>query len=262
TTEPNRPATVSESVTRLCPDSIPSHPGGRVIRPTGTSIPQTRGACNRGQPGEHPPPEDWSIRQTRVGDHRPGARPSGRAAASNCRTRSEHPPGQGNGRSTKPGAAACPTYRGNIRQTRATTTSGRTSRDGPSAIRGKHPTGRGEQPPDPREHPKPECGRSQAGLPVRRTSGPKRPASAGVPSAGTEGVLVQFTFGGILALWSGNLVYLGHALGIVGRYNMLAALAECWLTSSRFNGRKPAMMPPSTRWLRLTASVSWAQSPV
>lgn len=49
TTEPNRPATVSESVTRLCPDSIPSHPGGRVIRPTGTSIPQTRGPATGGR---------------------------------------------------------------------------------------------------------------------------------------------------------------------------------------------------------------------
>ena len=159
TTEPNRPATVS--------DSIPSHHrGGRAIRPTGTNIPQTPGGCNRGQPGEHPPPEDWSIRQTRVGDHRPGARPSGRAGTSSCRTRSEHPPGQGNGRSTEPGAAACPTYRGNIRQTGASDHHLRANipGDGPSAIRRKNirQTGRTTAGPA-REHPSQSVGYHRLG---------------------------------------------------------------------------------------------------
>src|SRR6185312_10675749 len=260
TTEPNRPATVS--------DSIPSHHrGGRAIRPTGTNIPQTPGGCNRGQPGEHPPPEDWSIRQTRVGvtgpeqghPAGPGRAAAGPAASIRPARGTGGPPSQGR----QPVRHIGETF---VRPGRATTTSGRTSQGtGHPPYGGKTSDKPGERPPDPRASIQARVWAITGWAAGPPDFGPKasRQCWGAVRRDGVvAGVLVQFTFGGIPALRSGNLVYLGHALGIVGRYNMLAALAECWLTSSRFNGRKPAMMPPSTRWLRLTASVSWAQSPV
>src|SRR6185437_12372727 len=132
------------------------------------------------------------------------------AGTSSCRTRSEHPPGQGNGRSTEPGAAACPTYRGNIRQTGASDHHLRANipGDGPSAIRRKNIRQTGRTTAGPRASIQARVWAITGWAAGPPDFGPKasRQCWGAVRRDGVvAGVLVQFTFGGILALRSGNL---------------------------------------------------------
>src|SRR6185437_12372728 len=167
TTEPNRPATVS--------DSIPSHHrGGRAIRPTGTNIPDPGGPATGGSrasiPRQRTGPSakpGWAITGPEQGHPAGPARAAAGPAASIRPARGTGgPPSQGR----QPVRHIGETF---VRPGRATTTSGRTSQGtGHPPYGGKTSDKPGERPPDPARASKPECGRSQAGLPVRRTSGP------------------------------------------------------------------------------------------